>query len=233
MAFYSPANMWKQYSKSLAGILLAVAMFVVFRNLLLALIVIVFMVFIPSNNREAEHMTNMAIFVVGMILIYILAFLVSGPGGGLDLDMDSENYIDDTAGFLRYLMPWTWTNPSAVLFVVFWFFVGLAGLFGDPESRQIIGMVFIMISFFIFATGTGSENVGAAFFGQWWPQVSNFMMDAVEPIQNSLGTLTGTFSNAFMMLTDPIGYAHKIQEGNYVDNPTGKKGSYGVEITKF
>ncbi|MBU2520205.1 MAG: hypothetical protein KKB03_03115, partial [Nanoarchaeota archaeon] len=47
------------------------------------------------------------------------------------------------------------------------------------------------------------------------------------------GTLTGTFSNAFMMLTDPIGYAHKIQEGNYVDNPTGKKGSYGVEITKF
>ena len=232
MAHYSPPELWKQWQKAIAGLMLAIVVFLTFNHFLMALIVFTFLFFIPSNDEGSEFMSNMIIFIICMCVIWFFAFFVGSQYGGFDLNIIGEEDAGTMPWYFR-IAPWTWTDSAAVLFFIFWFFSFLTGVFGDPESRQIIGIFFILVSFFVFATGPGGENVGTAFFGQWWPEVNSFMLDNMGPLQDVFTQLTGTMQNAFLMLTNPVAYAHQIMEGSYTDNPTGKTGSYGVEITKF
>ncbi|MFH1445294.1 MAG: hypothetical protein ABIF08_02320 [Nanoarchaeota archaeon] len=225
MARYSSQELWKQWQKAVGGALLALAVMIVFNHFLMALIVFTFLFFIPDQDEGAEFMKNTVIFVILMVIIWFFAFFVGAQYGGFQLD------IAEAGESANPLLPWTWTDTSAIMFFVFWLFAGIVGAFGDPESRQIVGIFFIMMSFFVFASSVGAENVGSAFFGQWWPQVHGVIMDVSGPLEESFSTLFGTMQQMFKLVSDPAGFARDMIEGNYAGNDYGQTGSYGVEIS--
>jgi hypothetical protein len=125
--------------------------------------------------------------------------------------------------------PWDW-NFSAILFVGIWFISLIQGIFETPQARAQIGTIILIVSFVLYAQGVGTNDTGAAFFGQWWPTVHNLWSSVSEPLYNAVQPLYGTITNAWNLMTNPVGYATQIMNGTYADNPGGLSGVHGVDI---
>jgi hypothetical protein len=133
-------------------------------------------------------------------------------------------------GIFRF---WNW-NASTIIFFGIWlagFFVGISG---DVQTRQIMGVIFVIVSLFIYSMGVGSQNVGFAFFGDWWPTVHNFVTPIMDSVGQAFSQVSVLFGNAWNLITNPVGYAQNIMNGTYaVDPKTGLAGAFGVELEEM
>jgi hypothetical protein len=131
------------------------------------------------------------------------------------------------------MQPWNWTI-TAIIFVSIWLISFATGASGDIETKQGIGVFVIAISFIIFTAGVGTQEVGQAAFGQWWPTVYEFTASTFGPIGNVFSQLSGTLDQTITLITCPTCFAQTIMEGNYQrDDKTGETGALGVEIERF
>lgn len=218
-----PADL-ESFVRPVFGLYIAIAFGMVFQSVFLGLLAAAFLVYMPRPKTGEDvggvMLINKLYFLAIMIGIVILAF--NAPGTlGLGLDMGAEIF-----------KPWEW-NTNAIIFGGVWLIAFVTGLMADLESRQIVGAITIAICFVIFTMGVGSQEVGNAFFGQWWPVVHNTIDGLMEPVGEFFSTFQQTFGSAFLMLTNPIGYATQMLNGTYVDNPTGATGAYGMVIKQI
>jgi len=157
------------------------------------------------------------IFMVGMLFVLmmsgVLGFNIFGGGGAW-------------AG-------WELTGTLSYIFIYVWVVAFLAGIFSSPESLPAMGAIILIVTTVLFGLGPGSQNVGIALFGQWWPTVHNTVSEFTKPLGNIFSQLSQTFGQTLFMLTNPMGFARQITEGTYVENPTGLTGAYGLEIDNF
>ncbi|MEM5812364.1 MAG: hypothetical protein QW286_01470, partial [Candidatus Aenigmatarchaeota archaeon] len=263
MPGYDFENLIKAWSKSAFGLFVGLAFLYAFNSWFLCVLAWAFLFFIPFTNRNAENTINRMVFgiVMGILLFWAFGFGDSPIGLGLDLGVSgvvpylgivvffgaaffigisfwNKNSIFLLIGvgliFLSMLMmePWKW-NTSAIIFTGIWLFGLVSGLASDIESRTTTGIFIIIGSFIIYAIGVGSQDVGVAFFGEWWPTVHNYASSVFQPLGNAWSQLSGTIGNAWMLLTNPVGYATMLMNGSYAYNPVGQTGAYGLEITSF
>ena len=132
------------------------------------------------------------------------------------------------------LQPWTW-SPEVTVFMGIWTIAFLTGsMTGDIQSRQVFGVIMVFLSFTIFSMGIGTQQVGSAFFGEWWPSVFQFGETTLKPIGEQFSQLTSGLSLGISLITDPTGFAQRIMSGQYQTDPTtGLRGAYGVELEQF
>ncbi len=128
---------------------------------------------------------------------------------------------------------WALTGALQKTFIYFWIVSFIGGLFSPVHERPLTGLLMLGGATIIYGIGPGSQEVGSALLGQWWPTVHNAVTDTFEPVVAVFDQLGQTFSNAFLLLTNPAGYATSILNGTYAENPTGKTGAFGVEINDF
>lgn len=202
--------------KSLFGLFIAFEFFWIFNSVFLGLLAAAFLFFIPMYKEK--DITNTMMFAVIMIIALYMAF--NSPGtSGLGLDMGGSLFT-----------PWEW-NTNAIIFVAVWIISMLVGLTSPIESRQSVGVLMILISFVIFASGTGMQEAGSAFFGQWWPTVYSASSEIFGPLGEIFAGIMNTFSTGLQMITNPQQFAQDIVSGVYVrDSETGLAGAYGVEM---
>lgn len=191
-------------------------------------------------------------FLIGGFLVFIglRSVLFSGirPGGGSIASEDSV-FIRGLLTFgavavlifmllmpIQYggLEPWNW-NAETVIFMGIWLLGFISGsLSSDLSSRQVFGAIIIVVAFVIFSMGAGTQQVGTAFFGEWWPNVYEFGESTLKPMGEQFSQLTEGLTMAIQLITNPTGFAQRIMNGTYQTDPTtGLKGAYGVEIENF
>ena len=141
--------------------------------------------------------------------------------------------ISSFVGLILSLSPWNW-NLSTITFVAVWFVAFFAGTFGDLETRQTIGVIMIIISFLLYTFGVGSDAVGSAAFGQWWPPVKEFGKQIFDPLKDTVTTMYKSFKDSMQLLLCPTCVARDVLAGIY-NNPTGKgkTGAFGLEFEEF
>ncbi len=128
------------------------------------------------------------------------------------------------------LQVWTWSTAS-IIFIAVWFMAYISGSSGDQDSRQVVGVIMIVVAFVIFSMGVGSSAVGEAFFGQWYPIFYQSISGVMEPLSEAFQSLGETFQNSIFLISNPTGYAQSIVNGSYERDPeTGIAGAYGVEV---
>ncbi len=222
---YTAQEFIRAWSRSIFGVIIGIMFWWIFDSLFLGFLTIAFFFFIPSQNSDSERRANRILFGGLMVILLFLAF--SGSGLGLDIlpaGVESN---------LNYLAPWTWSG-SAIIFLGIWIISFLSGVLGGIQARQGVGIAMIIISFLMFTFGVGSNQVGSAAFGDWWPQVKSWSSNVFGPIKASLSNAWSSLQKAWGLFTDPFGAARDIIDGIY-KNPTGKGkvGSYGVEIEEL
>jgi NAD-dependent dihydropyrimidine dehydrogenase PreA subunit len=125
----------------------------------------------------------------------------------------------------------TGTGTLQYVFLYFWVITFIAGVSSPSVSRPVIGAIMLSASVLIFGLGPGSQDVGGALFGQWWPAIHNSVETGLKPATDLFAQLSSTFGQSFLLLTNPVGFAHEIIEGTYVNTAGAEKnGAYGVEI---
>ena len=154
------------------------------------------------------------IFLVGMLIVLI-------SSGAIPINLPMFN------------LGWALEGSLAYIFMYIWFVAFLAGVFTSPENLPSIGIIILIVTTVIFGLGPGAQNVGIAMFGQWWPTVHNTVTEFTEPLGDLFYQLSQTFGQTLFMISNPMGFAQQITEGNYVENPTGPTGAYGLEIGNF
>jgi hypothetical protein len=214
-SFYSEG-----WFRSLFGVFVAFMFWYVFNSYFLGFLALAFLFYIPvdpQNPPRGVSNPNFWLFGIMMVVLYMWAFGIIGTG--LELEVGGAWYN-----------PLTW-NTSAIVFATIWLISLVSGLFGDLHSRQSIGVIMIFVSFVLFASGVGGQDVGAAMFGQWWPTVHNMGSQILTPIGEALGSLSQTLGQGWTLLTNPVGYATQLMNGTHAENPLGESGALGVEIT--
>lgn len=126
---------------------------------------------------------------------------------------------------------WDLTGALQYTFIYFWAVSLIGGVFSSATTRPYTGILMVGGATIIYGVGPGSQQVGSALFGQWWPVVHNGVTDIFEPVVDIFGQLGQTFNQAFLLVTNPVGYATSILNGTYAENPTGHRGALGVELT--
>ena len=126
--------------------------------------------------------------------------------------------------------PWQW-NVGAIIFMGVWMVSFLVGIFSDPQTRQPLGVLLIIISFVIFTLGIGSNIVGETAFGQWWPTMKDFGDNTIVPIVGALEGFVDTMKEGFRLISCPACVVQDIASGRFGrDSTTGLSGAYGVEF---
>ena len=128
---------------------------------------------------------------------------------------------------------WALTGTLKATFIYFWIIAAIGGFFSPARERPLTGMLFLGGATIIYAVGPGSQDIGSALLGQWWPTVNEGVTSISEPIGKMFGTLGKTFGDAFLLLTNPVGYATQLMNGSYSNNPVGETGAFGIELTTF
>ena len=222
---YSPQEPQKFMEGMLRPVVAVILAFVVFRGIfqsweLASLCLAFFFVFpLPTEKKNlamaigrglsgatATYENIDKIIFVGL-MIWGLVAVMGGSGLNIDLGTIAGN-----------------------IFFPFWVVALIGGLVSPASTRPHTGVIMLLLVFIFFSAGPGEQIVGQGFFGAWWPTVHNTMSSFMEPITQGFSALGGTFSNTFMLLTNPVGYAKNIMEGTYEKNPTGLTGAYGVEL---
>ncbi len=125
-------------------------------------------------------------------------------------------------------------NPLGSLLLYFYIMAAITGLFAPPKDLPQVGGLFLGVATLIFAMGAGTQVVGTALIGQWFPTVYVGVSDALKPLTDTLYSFQNTISSGFQLITNPVGYATAIINGTYAHDPdTGVAGALGVEIENF
>ncbi len=213
--------------QSLFGAFLAFMFYYFFNSMFLALLCLAFFVFIPeqtsvratpspSPGPNSIRTLNKWFFILAMLALLFMAF-INAPLLGIGLELNGT------------INPTNW-NSSTVIFIAVWIISFFSGL-GRMENRQAIGVIMVIVCFVIFTIGIGTQSVGKAAFGSWWPTVYKFGSNIFGPLFDSLGQFMGTMGRGFELITNPVGVANRIASGNYAGDPTtGSKGALGLKI---
>jgi hypothetical protein len=167
-----------------------------------------------SGQTAYYEMFDKLLFIVLMGF----ALIASGSLGGI-------------ANFLN--LGWQLTGTLKYTFIYFWVVALIGGFFSPARERPLTGMLFLGGATIIYGIGPGSQDIGSALLGQWWPTVNENVMAIAEPISKMFGQLGKTFGDAFLLLTNPVGYATQLMNGSYSNNPVGETGAYGLELSGF
>ncbi len=166
-----------------------------------------------SSQVEVTALNRMTLSIFFLVIMLVVLFGVMGvfPGGGWEL----------TAGLQS-------------VFLYFWVVCTLAGFASTAEARPVIGLLMLGGATVVFGLGPGAQNVGMALLGPWWPTVHNFFTNSFGPLTDAFGQIGTMFSNAWLLITNPVGYAQGLMNGTYnVDPDTGLAGAYGVELEQI
>ncbi|MCX6815198.1 MAG: hypothetical protein NTY20_06130 [Candidatus Aenigmarchaeota archaeon] len=128
---------------------------------------------------------------------------------------------------------WALTGTLKYTFIYFWIVSLIGGFFSPARERPLTGILFLGGATIIYGIGPGSQDIGSALLGQWWPSVNQAVTSISEPISKMFGQLGKTFGDAFLLLTNPVGYATQLMNGSYSNNPAGETGAYGLELSGF
>lgn len=179
------------------------------------------------------------VLVFALLICIILRGVLSFPKKGGSGEPRSFLWMIDAlvyiliVGLLIILEVWTW-NTASIIFIGIWIMAFISGSAGDQDSRQTIGVILIIASFVIFSMGVGTQLVGGAFFGQWFPSVYQGITAVTTPFAEIFAGFGEGFQNAFLLITNPTGYAQSIINGSYQKDPqTGLSGALGVELTEL
>jgi hypothetical protein len=128
---------------------------------------------------------------------------------------------------------WALTGTLKYTFIYFWVVALIGGFFSPARERPLTGILFLGGATIIYGIGPGSQDIGSALLGQWWPTVNQAVTTISEPISKMFSQLGKTFGDAFLLLTNPVGYATQLMNGSYSNNPVGETGAYGLELSGF
>ncbi len=253
----------KAWAKSALGLMIAILIGTLFSSVFIGFLTFAFLCFVPIQNDSTEKIINRSFFGLLMLVLLFWAFGFGGfpMGLGLELGISWTQILPSIALFLGLIgfgiaagitrkglfvliafacfvgvifigQPWTW-NASAIIFIGVWLVSLAIGVSADPQSKAAAGVLIIILAFVLFAGGIGTQEVGTAFFGQWWPTVYNLWSGISEPLFNAFTPLIGTIGNAWMLMSNPIGYATQLMNGSYASNPLGQTGVHGADIISF
>ena len=199
------------WAQSIFGIFIAYEMYSVFGSLFLSFLALAFLFYIPQHN-PGTRWANRIISISLLVVLFIFAHL-NYPALGLGIE----------AGLKL---------PSLLFYAVFLISVGVA-FRGSIQTKQVFGTAIIIIAFITYTFGVGTQNVGAALFGEWWPQIYGIGSQVFTPAIDAAGQFFETIGKGFSIITNPVGYANQIIQGQYQkDSQTGVAGAFGVEIKR-
>lgn len=171
-----------------------------------------------SGVTQTAEMLDKMIFVVLMVIGLIAA---------------TGTILIPLPFFQVWAGQWGLTGSSLYVFYAVWFISAVAGFFSPPETRPYTGILMITTALVLFGLGPGSQTLGGALFGEWWPTIHNTVVDVMKPVGEAFGQLQSTFGQSWLLLSCPTCYARQITEGNFVGDEISKAGAFGLEIDKF
>ena len=221
--------------RMLMAIVIGIIFVTLFNSWLLGLISIAFLLVPPNYMASTRGVRNQNIVLQASeahtaadnIIFTIIMFIVLLGSGALAI-LPWIGALFVSIG----LWGWALTGAFAALFLIYWIVAWIAGITSAPQARPYIGMLFIGFAFMAFTFGgPGSNDVGSAFFGQWWPQVYQTGINVFGPIKDSFEGFSDSLGQGINLLTNPTGFAQGIIEGNFgKDKDTGLAGALGLDI---
>lgn len=186
-----------------------IIMYGIFDSMLLAFIAMAFFAIppIPKDRKSSELMAMYDFYdkiIFGVIMIGVLIGFFAG---------------------------WEVSGSLSATFIYFWFVTGIAGFFSPAEARPAMGFLMLGAATIIYGIGPGTQETMSALFGPWWPTIQNTFSSISEPIGEAFGGFANTLRSGWLLLTNPVGYATSLMNGTHAENPTGKTGALGVQIT--
>ncbi|MBI4176295.1 MAG: transglycosylase SLT domain-containing protein [Candidatus Aenigmarchaeota archaeon] len=136
-------------------------------------------------------------------------------------------------GALTPFPGWELKGTLKFTFIYFWIVAGIGGFFSPANTRPMTGILMLGGATVIYGVGPGSQEVGAALFGQWWPTIHNSVQTISEPISSVFSQIGTTITDGVLLVTNPVGYTTRILNGTYAENPNGRTGAFGVEVNRF
>ncbi len=197
----------------------------IFESWVLVVIAFAFFAIPPiPEDKEGAMLTVQTDFFLKVLFAVLMFIALFGSGALAPLGFQPEMF---GAG-------WGLKGAMAYTFIYFWVISGIGGFFTPSDSRPVIGFVMILGATVIWGLGPGSQEVGSALLGQWWPTVHNVFNTIAEPLTDMFGAISQTFGNAFLMITNPVAYAHQVMDGTYGQTAgTDSIGPIGIRITDF
>jgi len=119
------------------------------------------------------------------------------------------------------------------IFFAVWELSIIVGLAGGKESRPAIGILMIFMTLFVFSfTATGV--MGTAVFGYWWPQIASTVETITEPLGPMWEQVQTGMGDAWLMLTNPMGYYDQLNKRSQSIKSVVKQGgtTKSIELTK-
>lgn len=188
-----------------------------FNSLSLAFIALAFFAVPPSSKKDTEGEQDMMSLFSKLLfgLLMLLALIGSGsvfPG-------------------VSFGASWELQGAMKVIFIYFWVVCGIAGFFSSAEARPPVGLFMLLLATVIYGMSAGTQDVGMALFGPYFPQAYKTITDITKPITEAFSQISGTFGTAWELLVNPMGFANRMMNSTYADDPLSKvKGPLGVEI---
>ncbi len=193
----------------------------IFDSVLLAGIALAFFAIPPiPNDRDKSELFVMydfydkILFAVIMVLV-LLGFFLGWGGFGL---VGGEEEIGSTL---------------STVFVYFWAICGISGFFSPAMARPGIGFLMLGMATFVYASGPGQQEFFSALFGPWWPTIQNTISSIFTPLGEAFSGIGNTFSQGWLLMTNPVGYATQLMNGTHAQNPQGVTGPHGIEFNSF
>ena len=187
-----------------------------FNSLSLAFIAFAFFAVPPAYKNETEGEKDLMSFFskIWFAVLMFLALLGCGVIPGISFGPS-----------------WGLHGALAIFFIYFWVICAVAGFFSSHEARPVIGLFMLLIATVIYGMTAGTQDVGMALFGPYFPQVFKTITDVSKPINDAFTQVGGTFGTAWQLLVNPVAYANNMMNASYTSDPLSKvTGPLGVEI---
>ena len=125
------------------------------------------------------------------------------------------------------------TGITELTFFAVWLLSLISGIISAPEARPYIGAFMIFIAIFVF-TFTYTGVMGQAVFGYWWPQIYAFGESIAEPLAPMWEQVQSGMGDAWLILTNPMGYYDIMQKRQQAVKSVVKEGgtTKSIELTK-
>jgi hypothetical protein len=124
-------------------------------------------------------------------------------------------------------------NMMQIIFFAVWMLSIVAGYVGGKESRPATGILMIFMALFVFSfTATGV--MGTSVFGYWWPQIASTVEAITAPIGPMWGQVQTGMGDAWLMITNPMGYYDIMNKRTQATKSVVKEGgtTKSIELLK-
>ena len=206
----------------------------IFQSFPLALISLAFFAVVPTPTKTKNLAQIMGVGLAGTLTtaemldkIIFIGIMIWG------LAVTTGTILIPLPMFQAWAGQWGLTGDSLYVFYAIWFISAIGGFFSPPETRPYTGILMLATALVLFGLGPGSQTLGGALFGEWWPSIHNTVIDAMKPFGEMFGQIQSTFGQSWLLLSCPTCYARQITEGNFVGDDISKAGAFGLEIDKF